>query len=289
MIQCVQSNDYSFYHKGKIGIDHYNQQVTSRREKYSLPFVDGEQKYGDEVATLNENGFVVFEQAIEHTIVDDILQKTNEIIEEGKLLKANDKHYAVIADPFINVPEILDIAFSDHLVQFATEYFNCIPGIGTFNLRRSYVNNLSPKGTQFFHIDRNSIKFFKFFVYLNDVEYIEDGPLTLIKESNKKRPISHSYQHRWSEEQMKQIYGDDSFMYLTAKKGDLIAATTSFYHRGTKPLSKDRTMLTLNYGIHQELEDGNPTTPAQWFKIKQEQYDNLPDWKKPVADFLVKV
>ena len=195
----------------------------------------------------------------------------------------------MIADPFIHVPEAQEIAFSDHLVGVASEYFKCIPAIGTFNLRRSYVNNSPPKSTQLFHYDRNSIKFFKFFMYLNDVDNIEDGPLTLIKESNKKRLSNHVYQHRWSEGDMKQTYGDDSLIYLTAKKGGLIAATTTCYHRGTKPVTKERTMLTLNYVIHQELEGGQPSSPTSQFKIKQEQYDSLPDWKKPVADFLVKV
>jgi hypothetical protein len=45
-------------------------------------------------------------------------------------------------------------------------------------------------------------------------------------------------------------------------------------------------MLTLNYVIHPELQGGQLPTQEQLFKIKQEQYDNLPDNKKPVADFL---
>jgi len=287
-LQCVYQNSYSFYHNGKTAVDYFNKRITERRDKYALPFVDGEQKYQNEVEQLNKNGFVIFEQAIDHEILDRMLEKTNELIEKRVCLKSHDEHYSMVADPFINVPETQEVAFSDQLVEFATEYFNCIPAIGTFNLRKSYVNDLPPKSTQLFHCDRNSIKFFKFFMYLNDVDSVEDGPLTLIKESNQKRPLNHSYQHRWSEQNMKQIYGDDSLLYLTAKKGDLIAATTTHYHRGTKPLAKDRTMLTLNYVIHEELEGGEPQRPASWFKIGQEQYNNLPDWKKPIADFLVK-
>ena len=289
MTQYIRPNSYAFYNGGKEAVDYYNRKVVVRRKECPLPFVDGEQKYQNEIEELNKNGFVVFKQAIDHEILDRILLKTNEIIKDKKHLKSHDEHYSMVEDPFIYVPEVQEIAFSDHLVEFATEYFDCLPAIGTFNLRRSYVNDLPPKSTQLFHSDRNSIKFFKFFMYLNDVDSVEDGPLTLIRESNQKRPINHAYQHRWTEQHMKQVYGDDSLIYLTAKKGDLIAATTTHYHRGTKPLTKERTMLTLNYVIHEELEGGRPKTPASWFKIKQEQYDNLPDWKKPVADFLVKV
>ena len=284
----VEPENYVFYHRGSVGVNYYNQHVVSRREKYPLPFGEDKKKYQNEVIKLNEDGFVIFKQVIPHDLIDKILEKTNKIIDQGELLKARDDHYAVISDPFINVPETLDIAFDDLLIQFASEYFNCLPAVGTFNLRRSYINNLSPKGTQYFHIDRNSVKFLKFFVYLNNVDGVEDGPLTIIKGSGQKRPANHSYQHRWSEQQIKQLYGNDSLMYLTAKKGDLIAATTSFYHRGTKPTAKLRTMLTLNYGIHQELEDGNPATPARWFKIGKKEYDGLPTWKQPICDFLIK-
>ena len=289
MLPCVCPNSYSFYQNGKKAVEYYNEQITSRRKEYPLPYVDGEQRYENEVKELNENGFVIFKQAIEHDILDKILHKTEEIIKEGKRLKSHDDHYAVVADPFINVSEVQEIAFSDHLLQFAAEYFKCIPAMGTLNLRRSYVNNLPAKGTQLFHCDRNSIKFFKFFMYLNDVDNVDDGPLTLIKGSDKKRPLNHVYQHRWSEEDMSQIYGEDSLTYLTAKKGDLIAATTTHYHRGTKPTAKERTMLTLNYVVHQELEGGHPSSPAQWFRIRQQDVDQLSDWKKPVADFLTKV
>jgi hypothetical protein len=47
-------------------------------------------------------------------------------------------------------------------------------------------------------------------------------------------------------------------------------------------------MLTLNYVIHPELASGALQPPSKRFKMKKEFYDSLPDWKKPVADFLVK-
>ena len=41
-IQCVDPNNIGFYHKGRVGIDYYNQQITARREKYALPFADAD-------------------------------------------------------------------------------------------------------------------------------------------------------------------------------------------------------------------------------------------------------
>ena len=95
--------------------------------------------------------------------------------------------------------------------------------------------------------------------------------------------------HRWDESEMRQLYGDDSLVYLTAKKGDLIAATTICYHRGTKPTRQERTMLTINYVTHPELNDGQPNNPVSFDKISKKVFNSLPEHKKPVADFLEKV
>ena len=82
---------------------------------------------------------------------------------------------------------------------------------------------------------------------------------------------------------MKILYGEESLSYLTASAGDIIVtrATTGF-HRGTPPISQERTMLTLNYVIH----------PEEWkpinFKVSKEQSDNTSADKLPFLDFLIK-
>jgi hypothetical protein len=286
MTYWVTPTNEMFHHHGKKAINYYNQQTLDRRDKYSI---NKERIYQREIRSFLENGYVIFEQAISHDLIDTILEKTNKIISDGTGLKAHDDHFAVIRDPFLQIEECAEIAFDDRLIQFGTEYYRSMPAVGTFNLRKTYLNNQDPKATQLFHCDRNSLNFFKFFVYLNDVNGPEDGPLTLIKGSNKKRPLIHTAKHRWSEDEMRELYGDDSLVYLTAKKGDLIAATTICYHRGTKPTKQERNMLTINYVTHPELNDGLPNNPVNFDKISKKVFNSLPEHKKPVADFLEKV
>ena len=275
-----------FYNCGLDGVKYFNEKFIERKEAYLVSPTD---QYSDKIAEMKTNGFVKFEQVIDHDILDSINDKVSFCIKNQTNLKGFDEHYATVADPFLVSNETQKLAFSELLVGYATEFFECMPAIGTFNLRRSFLNNLPPKTTQLFHRDKNSVKFFKFFIYLNDVNSPEDGPLTIVRDSWNKMPTNHQYKHRWSEEEIKNTYGEDSIMYLTAKKGDLVTGFTTSFHRGTKPVRKERTMLTLNYVIHPELLAGQPKTQAELFKIKQEQYDNLPDHKKPVADFLIKV
>ena len=94
-----------------------------------------------------------------------------------------------------------------------------------------------------------------------------------------KNAISAIKQHVHSE--MQDIYGKDSVRYLTAKVGDLIVATTTCFHRGTKPEKADRTMLTLNYVMHPE--EFKPPS----YKIKKEDIEKLSNIKKPLVDYLI--
>jgi hypothetical protein len=114
---------------------------------------------------------------------------------------------------------------------------------------------------------------------------MDGGPFTIVEGSHKKKfkGWADPNKYRWSDSEMKSIYGAESIKYLTAKKGDLIVATTTAFHKGTKPRNKIRTMLTLNYVLH----------PEEWkqpsFKILQKDVDKMPNKLKPLTDFLVKV
>ena len=104
----------------------------------------------------------------------------------------------------------------------------------------------------------------------------------MVKESHRKKFNGCYDNYRWSSQEIESIYGKNEIKYITANFGDLVIATTNSFHRGTKPLSSDRTMLTLDWGIH-------PVYFKQWgTKMKKSDYDSLEDWKKPVADYLIK-
>ena len=146
----LSPNQSSFYFGGKAAVDFYNKKVTERREQ--IP-TQNKNKFNEELKTLNKEGFIKWDQIIDHGLLDSINDKVSYLIKNNRNLKSFDEHYAMVADPFLNVKESFDIAFRDHLIDFATEYFNCYPGIGTFNLRRSFANKLPPKSTQLFHCD----------------------------------------------------------------------------------------------------------------------------------------
>ncbi len=278
--------DSGFYFGGKNAVDFYNQNISRRREEIAIK---NNHIFDDKVQELNTKGFTKWSQTIDQKILQTINEKVTHFIEQGKNLKLHNSDYSVIENPFLHFDEVFELAFRDEFLEFAKEYFNCMPAIGTFNLRRSYANPGPPSTTQLFHCDKNSVKFFKLFIYLNDVDDPSEGPLTLIGDSVQKKPKEVFSKLRWSDEEIKELYGEDSFNYLTAKRGDVIAATTTSFHKGNKPTKKDRTMLTINYVIHPELSGNFPIKFEEKFKIKNSQYEQLSEYKKRAADFLNRV
>ena len=65
------------------------------------------------------------------------------------------------------------------------------------------------------------------------------------------------------------------------KKGDLLVADTNGWHRGMKPVSNDRTMLTLDYVCHDEDFDS-----SRRFQFSKDEYNKLSDKHKQLCDFL---
>ena len=278
-VQWIDERDPRSYFGGRTAVEKYNNACIERRDKH--PYILNDHK--DTIEALNTDGFCILKDAFDVEKLLRLKEEAEAVISAGQHLKVNNDHWQTIEQPFLHCPMAVDIAFDDLLINIASEYFQCIPALGTFNLRKSLVNTLPEDTTNLFHADKNSVRFIKFFFYLNDVNSPEEGPLTIVEGSLKNKFLGWQHKYRWSEEEMKTIYGEDSFRYLTANVGDVIIANTTAFHRGTKVKTRNRTMLTLNYVIH----------PEEWrpasFMIKQNDYNDLPGAKKPVTDFLIKV
>ncbi|MSR05460.1 MAG: hypothetical protein EXR93_00100 [Gemmatimonadetes bacterium] len=190
-------------------------------------------------------------------------------------------NYVSIADPLVSCPAVSKVAFHPLMIDIARAYLDCVPALGGLNLRKSYSNDLPEFDTLFFHVDKNSQRFLKFFFYLNDVD-MDGGPFCYVRGSLRRRFGGWMSKGRWTLEEMEREYGKDSVAYLTAKVGDVLMADTNGFHRGTKIRGADRTMLTLDYVVHEEFEG----TGDKQFGLPRSVYDSLGARERAVADFL---
>jgi len=274
-MEWLFGDDALFYYGGAGSVRKYNQVVEQRRAIYGYESF----KHKRTIEELEKDGFSIVKNAFPAETLANLSREFQACVDMG-LTSIDNEYFTFVKDPLYNSKTSFDIATSNIIYEISSEFFKCVPSLCTQNFRLSKINTGAPNTTQVYHCDRNSyVKFIKFFIYLNDVEF-GDGPLTYIKGSHKKKPLMHLSKYRWGQEEVEEIYGKDSVQYLTASAGDLLIANTTGFHRGTKPENKERRMLTLNYLVHKEND------VATMFKTKRDWVDKLPNEKRPLFDFM---
>ena len=290
--------DPGFFVGGLEAINAYNNYYMHRKKQYEFKI---DKQYDKYVMDLNNLGYSKIENFFNLNKLDKFKQEVFQIFKNSSRettsqitrLVHNGDHEQII-EPYLNTEHALQLATDKRIVNIASSFFNCLPALGGCNLRRSFVTDKPPSGVNMFHRDFNSpVKFIKFFIYLNDVD-IDNGPFTYVEGSNKVMPANPhwSQYHRWSDDKIEKFYGKNNIKYLTANYGDLLIATTNGFHKGLKIKKGERTMFTINYLIHPPVPGGpsaNFKNARNAFEISHEKVNQLPEWKKPLTDFLIKV
>lgn len=278
--------------KGMENLSKFSQAYIQRKEKYPnyQPSIDAI-KIAQEI---EENGYARMENFLSLETIDEINKKTQEILSDGshpynqnKISQEDAKNsqlYIQVLQPLVSVPEIHNFVFDDRIIDIAGAYMDCYPAFGTCNLRKSFVNNMNEGGNQLYHVDPNSPRFLKFFIYMDDVD-MDGGPFSYVEGSHVKKfeidGVNWNSEYTWKTDKIDALYGKENVRFLTAKKGDLLVADTNGWHRGIKPIVKERTMLTLDYVCHVEFFQENSK-----FEFKREHYDQLSENHKPLCDLL---
>ncbi len=203
-------------------------------------------------------------------------------------LQYNDFYTEQVAHPLLTCDSVFDIAFDDKIIEIAKNYFNCMPAITNVQLRKSKAtdvleHNIPGNGqTTLFHCDKDSPRFIKFFFYLDDVDE-NNGPFTYAKGSQIQKFEGWDSKYRWKHREIRSIYGEDRIVKCTGNVGDFVIGNTNGFHKGSKVTKGERSILSIYYSVH----------PTEWRttfggKMRKEHFENLPDHKKPLADFLVR-
>tara|TARA_R100000742_G_C4266008_1_gene84088 strand:- start:101 stop:1045 length:945 start_codon:yes stop_codon:yes gene_type:complete len=253
---------------------------------------------------LRSKGWLKLEGALSDKLgtIDLISERLNHILDGGKIDAVSDlgrqvgeeevttfnqseardnQLFLSVPEPLYNVPEISEIIFHKTLIGLAKSFFESMPAVGTLNLRKSFANNLDSENTTLFHVDPNSPYFFKAFVYLKDVDSVDDGPFTYVEGSVDNKPDNLLENYRWSDNEIENFYGKDKIKHLTAKKGDVLFAMTTGFHKGQKCISNDRELLTIDYVCHPDSWDIKKS-----MLIKRDTFLNLKQEDLPLTDFL---
>ncbi len=203
---------------------------------------------------LNQNGYTLikpFDTEFKKS-VDQIIKQCETIKKNKNLKKNNKKEYLV---PLLDDYEFV---IKDNFFKFVTNnlflivssnYLSSIPILTYLNLwfsPRQKDSNL--KGSQLWHLDHESFRQLKIFLFVRDVDK-KSGPTTLINKYNslqKQKELNYNLKENNKHFELKMPKEQE--ISIEGKKGDvLLIDTSSCFHRGANNVEKERLVLMFQF------------------------------------------
>ena len=226
-----------------------------------------------------KKGYGKIEKFVDPALLEPIRDELHRRMDLNNDMARINDHFAMVNQPWMTVPGVLELGLDDRILKIMTHSLGSSMGLGTCNLRHSFITPLKDTSTTMFHRDNNSKNFLKVFFYLNDVTDDADGPFTYVEGSHiLRKETGYTIGSRWPDDQIEELYGKTKIIPLRANMGDLLIANTTGFHKGLQCSAATRGMLTLNY-----------TTEAEKFgkfKITQAQLAELCTTKQQYCKYL---
>ena len=165
---------------------------------------------------------------------------------------------------------LVKVALDAKLLEIVAGYLGMWPCLHSIGAWLNYPTNAAATSSQLWHHDPEDLKIIKAFIYLEDVGE-ENGPFTYI-------PRTHPFgadvieaakqktKERLEDNQISNVFAPHAWRVCTGPANTMILADTVGYHRGGKPTSGQRILVTFTYTSGTPLAD-----PALVLK-------GAPDW-----------
>ncbi len=140
---------------------------------------------------------------------------------------------------------LLKISLEDKLISTVKSYLRCDPWIVSIEVIRSYFNTLQNvfSASQLWHKDYDDSRMLKLFIYLSDVDSIEDGPFTFIPADISSKIFVPWFKPRISDKAIEKRIGDQNVIRVFGKKYTcFLIDTHRCVHMGSRVL-KDHSRL----------------------------------------------
>jgi len=185
----------------------------------------------------------------------EILGNANIENYESKIFPGNNfLNYDEVTNNFSNVsfsnlhkivPQLNNIIFQETLLKIISNYLGYMPQFDKPNFIRSFPpkSELIIKESSNWHKDSSlDSKYLQVFIYLQDVD-LENGPFTFMKKSHQQtfqsyRPLygyeenKHESDGRVNDDQLFSHFDKDDQIFCTGKKGTVVIADTTGFHKG---------------------------------------------------------
>ena len=261
--------------KEMYAFDWQARQVLSKILRVQHPIIKGEgmptifddqSDIAETISTLEKNGYAISKNKLTAKLpLDELFFQSKDktaqpltgkellgAMEQGNPNKLAGTYWLKDQNTATQMSEFSRIAFDPYILSIVSGYLGCTPIHAQTNLWFSFAGEQDHKtlsrNAQFFHQDKEFVKFIKVFIYLNDVT-TENGPHCYIKGSHIDELNQHGipYSTRLSDEQVLGIYGEDKLRIVEGKAGTVIFGDTIAAHKGLLLKKGSRLMLQLEY------------------------------------------
>ena len=191
-----------------------------------------------------------------------------------------------IRDPYLNLPEIIDLTLDPKIIGTAASYFGCVPVLSYVKVIKTFASGVDAADTQFYHRDSGSYWILKTFIYLNDVD-ADGGPFCYARTSHSVTrggsQFPDSIYARFADDDVSRMFGLDNIVECVGDVGDVWFAETIGMHKGKRP-NKPRRIIILTFCV--EKEKGFSYNPI---KIRAADLVRLSPLQQAVCDELAVV
>lgn len=247
---------------------------------------------------INNQGFSLLDR-LDISMVDNILKELKKIKYYGRSTrnknhseyitlndipnylhynKSNIHTYFINQNNHVNITDLLNIESLASLIvdpiilKSANDHLGCLPKLQCINSWISFYtedqNELS-FAAQAWHTDNDCHKFFKVFLYLNDVDET-NGAHEIIADT--KKTISNLLKHR--NLKRGEIILPENKKILPGKKGSIILEDTRHLHRGGKITDKNKHRVLLHWWYGSNNDQRN----LQYFNKNELTHNILDDY-----------
>ena len=187
-------------------------------------------------------------------VLNDYLSEKQKALEQAKtqqLVQTKDFWVRLsdsdLAQGMTTEHPLVALSLKKDLLEIVTSYLGSAPFFEYVLLTHSTPSKSPLKSSQLWHQDHDNDRMIKFFVYLSDVNSIEDGPFTLLPKTANEKIKNSFFPKHLSDEAVEKDYSLAQKVEIKGQKfSAFLVDTSKCYHMGSRVLEGHSRLMSTS-------------------------------------------
>jgi hypothetical protein len=151
------------------------------------------------------------------------------------------------APDVVAAPHLMKLLNDPDVLAAAELYLGCKPMLDNLGVWWSFGDRPAAKGTQRYHRDLDSLRGFKLFIYLTDVDEAS-GPHVFMRGSHRSAKLDTG--KAMTDQAIHDAFGAENEIRMTGPAGTWFLADTFGFHKGALPRTGNRLLIAVQYNVN---------------------------------------